>query len=121
MVATDDDRGGQFAAAHHLVERQAQLGALAEANPADARRQALEADALARHVQPAVQVFVIRDQLFHHGVGFVDVLRIAGQRRPAERPDTAAEQRTDVGRHEAREVEGVVDAGFFAIWRMLLP
>ena len=40
VVAADDDRSGQFAAAHHLVERRAQLGALAEANPADARRQA---------------------------------------------------------------------------------
>ena len=60
-----------------------------------------------RHVEPVVQVRVVRHQLLHLGVGAVDVLRIARQRRPAERADAAAEQRADVGRHEAREVEGV--------------
>jgi hypothetical protein len=39
-----------------------------------------------------------------------DVLRIARQRRPAERADAAAEQRADIGRHEAGEIEGVGDA-----------
>ena len=33
---------------HHLVEREPEPVALAEAEPADARRQALEGDALAR-------------------------------------------------------------------------
>ena len=67
-------------------------------------------DPLARHVEPVVQVRVVRDQLLHLGVGAVDVLRVARQRRPAERPDAAAEERADIGRHEAREVEGVRDA-----------
>ena len=49
-------------------------------------------------------------QLAHLGIGAVDVLRIAGQRDPAERSDAAAEQRADVGGHEAGEVEGVLDA-----------
>ena len=84
--------------------------ALAEADPADARRQALERDALARHVEPVVQVRVVGDQLLHLGVGAVDVLRIARERRPAERADAAAEQRADIGRHEAREIEGVLHA-----------
>ena len=53
---------------------------------------------------------VVRQQLLHLGVGAVDVLRVARQRRPAERADAAAEQRADVGRHEAGEVEGVGDA-----------
>ena len=50
-------------------------------------------------------------------VGPVDVLGIAAQRRPAERADAAAEQRADVGRNEARKIEGVGDAlvvGFLA-------
>ena len=80
---------------------------VAQADPADARGQALKLDALARHVEPAVQVRVVGEQLLHLGVGLVDVLGIARQRRPAERPDAAAEQRPDIGRHEAREVEGV--------------
>ena len=57
-----------------------------------------------------MQVRIVRDQLLHLGVGAVDVLGIAGQRRPAERPDAAAEQRPDVGGHEAGECEGVLDA-----------
>jgi hypothetical protein len=59
VVAADHDRRRQLAAADHFVEGQAQLGAQAQANPADTRRQALEADALAGHVQPAVQVGVV--------------------------------------------------------------
>ncbi|MNH97868.1 hypothetical protein D3C73_505750 [compost metagenome] len=55
---------------------------------------------------------VVRDQLFDLGVGFVDVLRITRQRRPTERTDATAEQRTDVGRYETREIEGVFDAFF---------
>ncbi len=96
--------------------------AVAEPDPADARRQALEADALARHVEPVVQMRVVGHQLLHLGVGLVDVLGIARQRRPAERPDAAAEQRPDVGGHEAGKVEGVAHAlSSSAIWRMLLP
>ena len=39
----------------------------------------------------------------------IDVLRIAGKRRPAERADAAAEQRADIGRHKARKIEGVLE------------
>ena len=62
------------------------------------------------HVQPVVQVLVVGNQFLDLGVGLVDVLRIAGQRDPAERADAAAEQRAHVGRHEAGEVEGVLAA-----------
>jgi hypothetical protein len=55
--------------AHHLVEGEAEPVAVAEADPADPRRQALEGDALARHVEPAVQVRIVGDQLLHLGVG----------------------------------------------------
>ena len=37
---------------------------------------------------------------------FADVFRVTGERDPAERPLAAAEQRPDVGRHEARVGEG---------------
>ena len=83
---------------------------VAEADPADARRQALERNAIARHVEPVVQMRVARRQLAHLGVGAVDVLGIAGQRDPAERADAAAEQRADIGRHEAGKGEGVLEA-----------
>ena len=54
-----------------------------------------------------MQMRVVRHQLLHLGVGPVDVLGVARQRRPAERADAAAEQRADIGGHEAGEVEGV--------------
>ena len=81
--------------------------AVAEAHPADARRQALEADAPPRHVEPIVQMRIVRHQLLDLGVGLVDIFRVARQRGPAERPDAAAEQRPDVGGHEAGKIERV--------------
>src|SRR3546814_9851552 len=69
----------------------------------------LEVDALARHIEPAVEVRVAGDQFLHLGVGLVDILGIARQRYPAKRPDAAAEQRADIGGHEARKIEGVRD------------
>ncbi len=62
------------------------------------------------HVEPAVQVRVLRKELLHLRVGLPDVVRVARQRDPAERPLAAAEERPDVGRHEAREGERVLDA-----------
>ena len=55
--------------AHQLVEHQPRLGALAVAEPADARRQALERDALARQADPALQRRVVREQLEDRLVG----------------------------------------------------
>src|SRR5687768_7077546 len=77
MVAADDDRGGDFAVPDHLVEGEAEAMALAEADPADPRRQALEGDPFARHFEPAVEVRVVGNQLFHPLVGAVDVFGIA--------------------------------------------
>src|SRR6185369_17386574 len=74
MIAADHDRRLEFAVAHHLVEREAELVALAETDPADARRQALEADALFGHVEPVVQVWIVRNELFYLFVGFINVL-----------------------------------------------
>ena len=45
MIAPDHDRRLQLALRHHLVEREAEAMAVAEPDPADARRQALELDA----------------------------------------------------------------------------
>mmetsp|Transcript_6403 Transcript_6403/g.26196 ORF Transcript_6403/g.26196 Transcript_6403/m.26196 type:complete len:559 (+) Transcript_6403:860-2536(+) len=110
VVAADDDGRLQLAALHHLVEGQAGAVALPQPQPADARRQALEGDALARHVQPAVHPRFMREQLLDLGIGLVDVLGVAGQGHPAEGAAALAELRPYIGRHEAREVEGVVHA-----------
>src|SRR3546814_17102812 len=110
MVAADNDRAFHLAAFYNLVEGEAEPVGLAEADPADARRQALELDARARHDEPGMQMRIVGDQLLHLGVGLVDVLRVAGQSHPAERAVAAAEQRPDTGRHETREDEGFGDS-----------
>ena len=107
MIAADDDGGFQLAILDHLVEGQAEAYPVLDPDPADPRRQALEGDALASHVEPVVQVRIIGDQLFHLLVGLVDIFRVAGERHPAERANALAEQRANVGRDEAGEVEGV--------------
>ena len=109
--------------AHHLVEGEAEAMALAEAHPADAGGQALEGDALARHVEPVVQMRVVgRSVPSRAGVGLVDVLGVSGEGGPSERAYAAAEERPDIGWHEARELEGVLEVpSSSAIWRMLLP
>ncbi len=100
----------ELAARDHFVEGEAQAMPLAQADPADARRQALKMNLRARHVEPVMQMRIIRNQFFDLRIGLVDVLGIARQRGPAERSDAAAEQRADVLRHEARKIEGVRDA-----------
>jgi len=107
MVATDDDRGGEFARCNHLIERQTQPVTIAEADPAYSGRQTLEGNAFTRHVEPVVQMLVVGHQFLDLGVGLVDVFRIAGQGAPAERADTAAKQGADIGRYEAGKREGV--------------
>ena len=113
MVAANHDGGFQLATAHHFVEGQPQFGALTQADPADARRQALKADALAGHVQPVVQMGIVRDQFFDLGVGFVNVFGLTRQRDPTEGADTSAEQRADIRGYKARKVESVFDANIF--------
>ena len=93
-----------------LVEREAGLRPLAVAEPADPGRQALERDARLGHLDPAAQARVVREQLEDRAVRAEDVRRVAAERRPAERPAALAELRPDERRHEARVVEGVLDA-----------
>src|ERR1700730_12377073 len=84
--------------------------ALSQSDPTDARRQSLEMYLRARHIEPVMQMRIVRYQLFDLGVGLVNVFGISGQHNPEERSDAAAEQRADVCRHEAAEIEGWGDA-----------
>ena len=97
----------------HLVERQPEPVSVPESHPADARRQSLERDAFARHVQPMVQMGVVRQQFLDLRVRAVDVLRVTGERHPAKRPHSTAKQRADVGGDEARKREGVLQPFVF--------
>ena len=110
MIAADHDRRFQFAARDEIVEREAEFVALAIAEPADARGQALKADALLRELDPAAENFIVREHLQHEPIGAMNVGRLARKRDPAERPASFAKQRANVGGNEAGEVVGVLHA-----------
>src|SRR6478609_82507 len=59
---------------------------------------------------PLVQAVVVGEEVEHGLVRGRDVARVARERSPAERTLALAEERTDVGRHEPREVERPVVA-----------
>jgi hypothetical protein len=92
---------------YQLVEAEPERGAGAEAEPADPRRQPLERHALARQPDPAGERLVLRKHLEDGVIGRADVVGVTRQRGPAERPLALAEERPDVRRHEARDVERV--------------
>ena len=103
MVAADHDRRLELPARDHLVEREPEPVALAEADPADARRQPLKLDPLARHVEPAVQVRIVRESAPDLRIGARMSSGSPDSATQRNGPDAAAEQRPDVGRDEARE------------------
>ena len=78
MIPSDDNRRRQFAAADHLVKGQPEPGALAVPQPAHARRQALERDALTGEADPAPQTLVLRKEALNEPVGLADILGVAG-------------------------------------------
>src|SRR5208282_4977233 len=81
------------------------------AHPANAGRQSLKLNPRTRHVEPLVQMRIIRNQFFDLRVGLVNIFRVSRERGPAEWSDAAAEQRPDVLRHETRDIERTSDAG----------
>ena len=109
VVARERDRAGDAAARDRLVDEQAELAAVAVAEPADARGQARELHGLARGRDP-VRDRLAREVLEDDVVDRVDVLRVARDREPAERADALAEERPDVALREDAHVEGVADA-----------
>jgi hypothetical protein len=115
VIAADDDGGGDGSFAHHLVEEQAGLIALAIAEPADAGGQTLEGNLIGGEAEPFLQAEVVGEELEQGGVGPGDVLRVAREGNPAERPAAFAEGIADEGGDEAGVGEGIVDACYFGL------
>ena len=122
MIAADDDRRVDDAAADELVERQAEPRALAVAEPEDARRQALERDALARQPNPAAQRLVVGEHLERE--------RDRSRAMSAGSPESAAQRNGPLpsqnsGRMYSGTKPGISNASatpaFSACARMLLP
>src|SRR5689334_23440128 len=105
MIAANRDRRFQIAAPDEIVNRFAHLRAFAVTEPADARRQSLKVNAIARQTQPAIQRAIVGKQLEREVVSLANVFRVARQRDPAKRSLAFAEQRANVLRHETRNLE----------------
>src|ERR1700744_1038479 len=111
MVAAYHNGRADLTALHHFVERQSQAMALPQTHPTNACRQSLKLDSRTCHVEPLMQVRIVRYQFLDLGVGLVDVLRVAGECYPAKRTDAPAEERGDGFGNKTREIEGMGDAG----------
>ena len=86
MVAPDHDRAAHLAGSDELVEARPSQVALAVAEPADPRRQPLEAHTLLGELDPAPDVVLIAEQVEDRGIGDRDIGRVAGQRDPWNGP-----------------------------------
>src|SRR4051794_35218679 len=99
MIASDHDRRRELAARDEVVQRDSELRALALAKPTNAGGQALEVDALSRHVDPPMQMLVVRKELQHQLIRPCEILWIARQCDPSKRALPFAKQRTHVFRN----------------------
>jgi hypothetical protein len=61
VIAPNHDRRFDLPFLHQIIHRQAELRPLAVSQPADARRQSLKLDALARQINPAAQDTILRE------------------------------------------------------------
>src|SRR5579875_3797586 len=107
MVAADYDGSLQFAAGDQTVERETEFIALAVAEPADARGQALIADTFPRKPDPACQNFVFGKHFQDELIGAMNVGRLSGKRGPTKWPAAFAEEGPDVCGHEAGKIVSV--------------
>ncbi len=121
VVASDYDRGGDLPGSDQFVEREACFCSLTVAEPADPRGKPLEGHLLLCLLDPAVERLVLRKEVEDHLIGAVDVLRIAGEGDPAERPFPLAEHRSDIGGDEAWEAEGLLQAAGLCLTTQVVP
>ena len=110
MIAPNDDGGAHFPLTHQFVELQPGFVALTEPQPADARWQTLECHALLGHRDPAVQRFIMGEELENRLVRSCNIRRIAGKGHPTKRSTPDAELRANIGGHKSRKRERVLES-----------
>src|SRR5438874_5649916 len=115
MIASNYDWRFQLAALYQLVHRFAKLGALAVAQPANPRGQALKLDSLARELHPARERLVLGKQFESEFVGSRNVLWVTAQCDPAKWTAPLAKQRTNVLGNKTRHIKCIRHAGFFGL------
>src|SRR5215813_10723757 len=74
MIAPYRDRRLEIAPLYEIVDRLAHLSTLAVTEPADARRQSLKVNAVARQTQPAIQRAIVRKHLEREIVGLANIV-----------------------------------------------
>src|SRR6476659_18383 len=109
MIAADHNGSLHHAGANEVADREPCFRPVAEPEPADPRGEALERDPFRRELEPALEQLVAGEEVAKRAVDRRDVARGAGQGRPPERTDAAAEERPDVRGNEPRIVERVGD------------
>ena len=102
MIAADHHGCRDAAGANELVDREARPGAVAVAEPADPSRKTLKRNLLGCHREPPLQERVVGKQPLQRAIDHLDIGGVAGEHGPPERADSAAEERPDIGRDEAR-------------------
>src|SRR5712691_3714001 len=115
MVATNDDRRADFTAPNEFVHGDAELRALAIAEPANPRGQTLKLNSLLREFHPAGQNFVFWKQFERQPIGARNICGGPAERDPAERSLSFAKERTDVLRDKPGNIERIFAAGFFCL------
>jgi len=78
-----------------------------QANPTNPRWQSLECNTFTSHIEPAMQIFIIRKKRFHFCVGLANIIRVARQRDPAEWAFTSTEQGSNIRRDKARHIKRI--------------
>src|SRR5215831_8691008 len=104
MITSDNDWSFEFAILDQIVHCEGELRALTITEPADAGRQSLKANALARKIDPAAKNAILWKHLQNQIVGHSNIRGLSRQCNPAEGTASLAEQRTDICRNESREV-----------------
>src|SRR3979411_1791714 len=96
MIATDGDGRFEIAAPHEFVYRFAHLRAFAVTQPADARRQSLKLNTVARETKPAIQSPIVGAKFKGEIVSLVNIRRVTRQRDPTKRTFAFAKKRPDI-------------------------
>src|ERR1700730_17732775 len=110
MIASNHNRRFDFAALHQFVHGNAELGAFAVSEPANARRQSLKLNSFTGELHPASERLIFRKEFEREFVGAGNVVGIAAQRHPAKRTASFAKQRPNVFENESWNVERVFDS-----------
>ena len=110
VISADGDRRFQIAALHEFIDGFTHLSAFAVTEPANACRQALELDAIARQTQPAIQRLVVRKKFEREIIGLPNVLGFTRECDPAKRAFAFTEKRANVFGHEAGNLERILTA-----------